>query len=78
MLPYRTGDFFIMAYVDPTKYVRYNVRLSQAEFSSLQCVKTENGIPDISKAIRYCIEQEANRIRTKHAAKVNQEGGTHE
>jgi len=67
-----------MAYVDPTKHKRYCVRLSNAEFRSLQCVITENGIPDISKAIRYCIEQEATRIKADHTARINREGGTHE
>ena len=58
-----------MTYIPAEKFKRYCVRLSITELAALQRVKDVNGIPDASKAIRYCIEQEASRTNAEEGGK---------
>ena len=58
-----------MTYIPTKRENSYCVRLSITELAALQRVKDVNGIPDASKAIRYCIEQEAARTNAKEGGK---------
>lgn len=52
------------SYVNPEKVYRYSFPLNEKENRSLQRVIAENGIKDVSKALRYCIDQEIERLDT--------------
>ena len=58
-----------MTYIPTKRENSYCVRLSNTELTTLQRVKDVNGIPDMSKAIRYCIEQEATRTNAEEGGK---------
>ena len=51
-----------MAYIKPETRKRFSLRINDTERRQLETIMQREGIPDIAKTIRYCIEQETQRL----------------
>lgn len=64
-------------FVPQNKRKCVSFRLNDQEREQIEYVMTNEGIPDISKAIRYCIAEKASELQKRNTTPQNKKAVKH-